>query len=117
LVQETGEIYFENNELSRKYQHQLKAADYRLGNIAEISALREEVARLVAPDSLILQKVLCTATHSGDTLPVEFLPRLLAELNSISNSGQQSRELQCFVSSLQKLVRAAQSEGNPIVFL
>jgi len=117
MVPETGEVYFENDQLSRKYQRQLEAVEHRLGNIAEISALREEAARLIQPESIVLQKVLYSGTHSGDTIPVQSLSSLAAEINSINNASHQSPELRRFVSSLEELIRAAKDEGNPIVFV
>jgi len=117
MVPETGEVYFENGELSRKHRHQLQAVEHRLGDITEISALREEATRLIGPESVVLQKVLYSGTHSGDTIPVESLASLSAELNSITNSSQQSPELRRSVGSLEELVRAAKYEGNPIVFV
>ena len=50
LLPETGEVYFQNDELSRKYGPQLEAAAHRLGNVTEIAELREEVIRFVPPN-------------------------------------------------------------------
>src|ERR1700730_11277776 len=58
LISETGEVYFHNDEISRKYRDQRRATERRLGNITEIAELRDEIAQLIAPESLILRKVL-----------------------------------------------------------
>lgn len=112
----TGAVYFENRELSRKYSSQLRAVECRLGNIAEINALREEVAQLVPAESVVLEKVLHSGTHSGDTIPAALVSQLSAELDSINNADESSPELRRFVGALEELIRAAKDEGNPIVF-
>jgi hypothetical protein len=117
LVPETGEVYFESDQLSRKYHNQLEAVEHRLGNTAEISALREEAARLIGPESVLVQTVLRSGTHSGDAIPVGSISSLAAEVNSIQDASQQSPELQHFIDSLKELIRAAKDEGNPIVFV
>ena len=117
LVSETGEVYFEDDELSRKYRLQFRTAEHRLGNMAEISALRDEVTRLIGPDSVILRKVLYSGTHSGDIIPVESVSTLIDELNSIHCARQQSPELKRFVGSMKEIIQAAEDEGNPIVFV
>lgn len=113
---ERGEVYFENDELSRKHRAKLTAAEYRLGNIVGISALREEAIRLIGSDSLIAQRVLYSGTHSGDAIPLESLPALSAEIASIVKAGQHSPEFAQLANCLQDLIRAANAEGNPIVF-
>ena len=47
----------------------------------------------------------------------EFIAKLSAELNLISNISQQSPELRHLVSSLEELIRASNDEANPIVFV
>jgi hypothetical protein len=116
-VPETGEVYFQNDEIARKYKPQLEAAQHRLGNIAEINGLREEAMRYLGPESVILQKVLYSETHSGDFLHVELMVKLLAELDSIGNDIHQSSALRHFVASLKQLARASKHEDNPIVFV
>ncbi|MGB6667028.1 MAG: hypothetical protein WBE73_01685 [Candidatus Acidiferrum sp.] len=117
LVPETGEVYFESEQLSRKHHNQLKAVEHRLGNTAEIGALREEAVRLIGPESVTVQTVLRSGTHSGDAIPVESISSLAAEVNSIRDASQKSPELQRFIDSLKELIRAAKDEGNPIVFV
>jgi hypothetical protein len=117
LIPETGEVYFHNDEISRKYRRQRHATEHRLGNITEIAELRDEIAQLIGPEALILQKVLHSGTHSGDTIPLDLIPALLAELESIRSSRKQSPEMRRFVTALEELIRAARDEGNPIVFV
>jgi hypothetical protein len=117
LVPETGEVYFENDEISRKYRGERHAAERRLGNIAEIAELREQISRLRGPESVVLQKVLHLGTHSGDSIPLDAIPALSAELNFIRSNREHSPEMLRFVTSLEELIRAAKDEGNPIVFV
>jgi len=70
MAQQTGEVYFEDNQLSRKYQHKVEAVAHRLGNVAEISALREEASGLIDPECFVIRKVLYSGTHSlGSSQP------------------------------------------------
>ena len=115
LVPETGELYFESEQLSRKYQ--LEAAEHRLGNTAEIRALREEAMRLIGPESVVVKRVLYSGTHSGDAIPVESVSSLAAEVSSIHNASLQSAEFRRFIDAMKELVRVAEEEGNPIVFV
>jgi len=116
LIPETGEVYFEDPKLDRKYLHKREAVAHRLGNIALISTLREEAACLIGSGSFVVRKILYSGTHSGDAIPLHELDELSAELNSISETGQSSPIMQEFVSALQQLIQAAKDEGNPIAF-
>jgi hypothetical protein len=117
LIPETGEVYFESDEISRKYLHKRHAVKHRLGNLAEIAALRSEVTQFGAPKDILLEKVLYSGSHSGDFIPLELLPLLSAEIKSIYNSSGASSELLEFLGSMEDLIRAAKDEGNPIVFV
>jgi hypothetical protein len=117
LIPATGEVYFENDEVSRKYRDQVCAAEHRLGNISEISTLREEAVRLVGPESVILQKILYSGTHCGDFILVDSIPILQVEIDLIRRAMKQSEQLRQFANSLEELVRTARNEGNPIVFV
>ena len=66
LIPDTGEVYFENDEISRRLREQLQAAHFRLGNITEIAELRDEVIRLAGPNSMLYKRVLYSGSHSGD---------------------------------------------------
>jgi hypothetical protein len=116
LIPETGEVYFEDPKLDRKYLYKREAVAHRLGNIALISTLREEAACLIGPESFVVRKILHSGTHSGDAIPLQELDELSAELNSISETSQSSPMMQEFVSALQQLIQAAKDEGNPTVF-
>jgi hypothetical protein len=117
LVPETGEVYFEDPKLDRKYLHKREAVTHRLGNITAISILSDEVSQLIGPESFLERKILYSGTHSGDAIPLQELDELSAELNRIRETGRSSPMIQEFVSALQQLIQAAKDECNPIVFV
>jgi hypothetical protein len=112
----TGEVYFQDVKLSRKYYRQREAVAHRLGNIATIAELDDEVIRLIGPQGVTSQRILYSGTHGG-TFPLKDLPELSAELHAIRQSARASPLLLEFVAAREELIRAANEEGNPIVFL
>lgn len=116
LDRQTGQTCFEDPTVERKYQHQFKAADYRVGNIATVAALCEQVSQLLGPGSFVVQKVLYDGPHSGDHIPIDALSMLSAELDSLIRARYVSPFLQEFISKMGNLVRATNQESNPIVF-
>jgi hypothetical protein len=117
LLPETGEVYFESYELSRKYRDQCRATSHRLGNMSLVSFLREEATRLVGLNSMVVQRVLYSGTHSGDTIAGESIHKLAAELESIRETKHLSPEFRLFLPAMDDLISAAKREGNPIVFV
>jgi hypothetical protein len=117
VIRDTGEVYFEDAKLGRKYDHVRKSVAHRLGNIALIGSLREEVSQLIGPESFLERKVLYSGTHSGDVIPLEELDQLSPELNHIRETGRSSPRLKELVNALEQLVQAANYERNPIVFV
>lgn len=117
LIPDTGEVHFDDDDVSRRHDQEREAAHARLGNIAMISALRDEVGRLVGPQSLLYTKVLYDGTHSGDFIPITQLPDLLEEISRVRKASNQSRDLRDFLDSTEKLAQIALHERNPIVFV
>jgi hypothetical protein len=120
VFHKTGELYFEddkNDKLLRKYQHKIQAVAHRLGDVALISTLNDEVSQLIGPESFLGRKILYLGTHSGDAIPLQEIDELSAEINRISETGLSSPMMQEFVSALEELIEAAKEEGNPIVFV
>ena len=113
----TGEVYFEDPKLDRKYFRKREAVAHRLGNVTAISILRDEVARLLGPESFLGRKVLYSGLHSGDALPLEELDQLSADLLHIRETSRASPLMLELVSALEQLIQAARDEGNPIVFV
>lgn len=115
LHPETGEVYFQSNDLSLKYLDQRHAAEHRL--ITAVSALREEATRLVGPNSMLVQKVVYSGTHSGDAIAGKSVSDLAVELESIRKAKRLSSELELLLAALEDLINVARREGNPIVFV
>ena len=116
LIPATGEVYFEDPKLDRKYLYKREAVAHRLGNISAISILSDEIAKLIGSESFLERKVLYSGTHSGDFIPIRDLDQLSAELRRVRESGHSSLLMQEFVSALEELIQAAKEEDNPIVF-
>jgi hypothetical protein len=80
LIRETGEVYFEDLKLDRKYIHKRETVTHRLGNVTAISILSDEPSKLIGPESLLERTVLYSGTHSGDFISIRYLDQLSAEL-------------------------------------
>jgi hypothetical protein len=116
---ETGEYYFEDAELEQKYPPELCIAIAKpLGNIHAIARLRDELAGVLADDSVVHAKILYSGTHCGDWLALSVLNDLEAELFVIDQSlvGGKTRLLDEFLANMRELIAAARREENPIVF-
>jgi hypothetical protein len=116
-IPETGEVYFEDPKLDRKYLHKREAVTRRLGNITAISILRAELSKLIGPESSLERTVLYSGTHSGDFISIRDLGQLSAELRRVRETGHSSPLMREFTSALEELIQAAKEEGNPIVFV
>src|SRR5437867_1354527 len=92
------------------------AVEKRLGNVAEIASLRELIGTALDPgDSLILSRVVCSGSHSGDSIKLDDLPQLRDEVRLLKSQGMPG--LHGFLESLDALLEAAEAEQNPIVFV
>jgi len=91
------------------------AAEARLGNIAMIGELRSRVEEQAAAGSLLLERVLYSATHSGDEIAAELVAKLTAELQTLR--CEHDPELREFRDTMLALAQAALSEGAAISFV
>jgi hypothetical protein len=92
--------------------------DKRLGNIAHIGFLRQRVNGLNNSASsfpIILQRVLYSGSHCGDEIPLDYVPKLIQELELLKNLDN-SEEVKCLVADMNELCKASIDTGNPIVF-
>lgn len=118
--EQTGEVYFEDPGFVRRYpKSTFTAVQKNLGNIAMISALRNEIEKVIGNDSIISSKVLYSGSHSGDKIGVKDLGRLESEVGLVKErtSDTRSAALESFLDGLSELVEAAKKQGNPIVFV
>lgn len=111
---QTGEVTLDSDR-------QFIAVHKRLGNAAMIAWLSERVASALAsiPNPLLITKVLYSGTHSGDVLNASDLPQLQREIQMVKENagGPAALEIQQFLGDIEELIRAAQEQGNPIVFV
>ena len=117
VVLDNGQVYFDDVAAERRHEGNLQAAHVRFGNIALISALREEIGRIAGPQSLLYTKVVHSGSHSGDFIPTTQLARLSEDISAIRKSNKQSPELRHFLEDLEELIRVALYERNPIAFV
>jgi len=115
---ETGEYFFEDEELEQKYPGDLTVAVAKpLGNITAVGHLREELEEVLEDESVVLSKVLYSGTHTGDHLSLDDLPELEWELSEIDKylKKRKSPLVSRFVADMRELSAAAHHEHNPIV--
>ncbi len=117
LDADTGEVYFEETELSKRFRDNLKAVKYRIGNISQVDYLRGEIIGLIGSHSQIITKVLYSGSHSGDVIPLSEMPVLAEEIQAIEKHSKASKDVLRFLDGLRKLFITARYEGNPIVFV
>ena len=116
----TGEFYFQDSAAERRFTGTaLVAASRHLGNVSAVESLSEAVERsLGRQDSVLLNRVLFSGTHSGDVIEPRHFQQLGTEIEEVRKSlvPDQVPELAEFLRSMEDLLKAALQEGNPIVF-
>ena len=89
-------------------------ATKRIGNVAQVAALREFAARCLGSESVVVSKVLYNGTHSGDSLAFVDLEPLSKELQILGRESDP--EMQAFVRDMLEMIRAASQYERPICF-
>jgi hypothetical protein len=115
----TGEYYFSDAALDRMFPADMRrAVKKRIGNITSVSEIRQQVAKVLDEDSVVLSKVLYSSTHCGDVLGKQFFPGLEQELSLLGAHAEKDdfEQMRQFVADMNELMAAAKNEGNPIVF-
>ena len=95
----------------------LVAARERLGNVHEVASLRHQVRELLGDgtQSLVMREILYSGSHSGDVIATGKLRQLSNEMEILGmHTGS---DVQAFARRMSSLIRAAESEQNPIVFV
>ncbi|QYO64538.1 hypothetical protein [Leptolyngbya sp. 7M] len=119
--EETGEVFIEDDNLASNYpSSRFIAVQCRLGNSSDIGYLNQEIANLLLNEtSLLLEKVVYSGSHSGDTIDLVELDQLETEINRLKQQlpGHKTVLLEQFIQSMTELIQAARREGNPIVFV
>jgi len=115
----TGLIDFDDPELYRRFADHVVARHYRLGNVALVSQLHDEISGTTAVHlPIIREKVLGDGTHCGDFIELSRLDALEHELDLLAAATARSRSpyVDDFLLHMRELVRAARAENNPIYF-
>ena len=93
---------------------------HRLGNIALVSLLRNELGREPDRFHILLGKVLYSGTHGGDWLGIEDVSALAKELDMLDGFAASKPDNQVFVdqfrSQMRELADLALQVGKPIAF-
>ena len=117
---ETGEIFFDDPTRAPP-ESELVALEKRLGNVALIHSLAEEIRSVVPTksESFLLDRVLYNGSHSGDFIQVTELDALRREIISVVDltEGHGTKELGRFLEDLSELTRMSEEQRNPIVFV
>lgn len=116
----TGEIYPEDDlEGLRHPQSTFQALHKRLGNIAKVAHLRNEIASALGNTTGLLQtRILYNGEHCGDVIGLELLDEMSTEIALLKDKtdGLRSPYLTTFLDDVTDLIRTARAENNPIVF-
>ena len=113
----TGVIDFDDPDLYHRFGDVVVAIHRRLGNVAKINQLDEELQRITPTAVPIIRNtVLGSGAHCGDLIEVVQLEALEQELNLLAAVPAASRHIHDFLGQMRELVAASRSEGNPIYF-
>lgn len=113
---QTGEAQISLADSVRLPRDASVAARHRLGNLDEVVRLREAIAKVLAdPESILLSKVLYSASHSGDVIGATEVPAMRRELAILISAKDTS--LNTFISLMTELLDASEAEQNPMVFV
>ena len=112
---ETGEVLYSNKQQPPN-RFEVVAAAYRLGNVATIANLRQEIlASFDQSDFPLIYRIIEDGTHCGDRILTSEIPSLRDEIDRIQRV-KFSDSVRDFLEKLRALLTAAEAEGNPIVF-
>ena len=93
---------------------------HRIGNMALVAALRSVLEHAPARFPIILQRVIYSGTHAGDSIPATDIPSLSLEVSGLSSlhspDSQMENIIRRFEAQMAELVKAAIEVGKPISF-
>jgi len=117
---ETAALYFPDATDEKLFgSPQLEAWHERLGNIALVAFIREEIAKAFGhQNSLLSKKVVYSGSHAGDCILFSEIDQLNREIDELEKLTMSSRspELTIFIEQMRSLIAAAIREENGIVF-
>jgi len=92
-----------------------RLASKRIGNLTHIGFLRDAATAILGKESVVVTKVLYSATHCGDSLAGAEL-ELLARESQILQSSSES-DVRSFASDMLDLVHLALKHETTILFV
>jgi hypothetical protein len=115
------QLAFDRWQLFDACEHESgRLVSHRIGNIALVSTLREELSRSSERFRCILSSVIHNGTHCGDFIPASEIPELGAEVESLAEmhclDPQVDGFVKAFASQMSDLIAAANEVNKPIVF-
>jgi len=114
-------IQFDDWRQHRACEHQGGVMlHHRLGNIGTVALLRTELQQEASLFPILMNKVLYNGIHAGDYLPVDLIPPLEREVESLARRRCNNRSSENFMKQFQtqmaELIAAAHAMSKPIVF-
>ena len=93
---------------------------HRIGNIALVAELRNELSRWPDRFRMILSRVVYNGVHCGDFIPAAEVPLLVPEVGALADFHYSDPEMERFMrdfeSQMRELVEASLRVGKPISF-
>jgi hypothetical protein len=93
---------------------------HRIGNIAQVAALRAELSQWPELFPIILSQVIHNGVHCGDFIPAAEMPELATEVADLEDvhcaEPDPERLMRHFEAQMRELVEAALRVGKPLAF-
>jgi hypothetical protein len=90
-------------------------ASKRVGNVAHVGFLRDATTAVLGSQSVVVTKILYSATHSGDSLAKSELEPLARELQILQSSSE--ADVRSFACAMLDLVQLALKHETTICFV
>lgn len=117
----TGEFYFSTSAHDGRFPREaFIAREYWIGNVLGVAELRQEISSIIKTrDSILLEKVLYSGTHSGDVIELVLVSTLEREIRGLLQyeRSKLSAYVMKFLRGMLDLIETAKAENNPIVFV
>ena len=121
LDDRTGAIYFKDPEKKKRHpREERQAVRVKLGTSFDIAEVAKELGPMLgAAESVLTDRVLYDISHSGDIVEKSELVPLEQEVKAAQERlGRRASKVTVkFLEDLLTLVKAAQEQKNPIVFV
>ena len=111
----TGELSPKLNVKVEEPRSSYIALEKRIGNFDAVGHLRSKISEIVDEESVVLRKVLYSATHAGDKIDIGDFSKLKQEIATVRSNTADPAVI-AFIYQMEELVNAASTENNPIVF-